>query len=152
MSSRRDAPGRGPRDGHPPGPPHHPPGPPHRSERDSSSKSADERKVLNGTGSVTLAPGERCVWKPSNGADSFITVRNGGDRNTLTCDITGAPPHITGTGPDRASKPLNGRWSIRPNTTADVTAFGDFEGQVVTIINSSDPETTCHIRTHVPGS
>lgn len=154
MASRRDAPkGRGPRDGRPPGPPHHPPGPPHRLEHDSSTGSADEPLILNGTGNVTLAPGERCIWEPSNGADSFITVRNDGLRNTLTCDITGAPPHITGTQSNGAPKPLNGRWKIPPNMpTAEVRASGDFEGHRVTIINNSDPETTCHVFTNVPGS
>lgn len=162
MSSRRgSAGGRGPREGRPPGLPHHPPGPPHRFEHDISSESADEPPILNdtgavtvnGNGDVTLAAGKRCIWHPSNGADSRITVRNGGRLNALTCDITGAPPDITATGPDGASKPLNQRWKIPPNMpTADVTASGDFQAKAVTIINISDPETPCRILMHVSGS
>ena len=106
--------------------------------------------TIKGQGSSTISPNFHCTWYTTNGSTSTITITNSGSENTLTFDVSGAPETISAVGPNGEIKKFNDRWTIPPGESkGQVKAFGNFMGTVVSIMNQSDPSTTCQIDTTV---
>lgn len=102
--------------------------------------------TIKGAGDATIGVNRHCTWYTTNGSTLTITVKNPGD-NTLTFSVSGAPEDIEATGPD-GSKKFNGTWTVPPKQpAAQVLAFGNFKGNVVSIMNVSSPATPCAIVT-----
>lgn len=105
--------------------------------------------TIKGTGEVAFAENYHCTWYTTNGSTSTIIIRNPGD-NELTFAVSGAPDDIEATGPDGSHKKLNVSWKIPPKQPrAQVLAFGNFRGTVVSIMNLSNPGTGCEVITKV---
>lgn len=105
--------------------------------------------TIHAAGEARIEPHEHCTWYTTNGSTCTITITNPGKENTLTFDVTGAPETMTAEGPSDVTKKFNGRWTIPPGRSGRVKAFGDFLGSVVSIMNQSDPATSCDINTTV---
>lgn len=108
---------------------------------------AGSNPVIDKAGTAQFGAPFFCTWKTANGQPSTVTITNPGP-NTLTVSVSGAPDGIKGSN----GKPLNGVWSIPPNCpTCQVNAAGDFQGQTVTIFNTSNPNTTCKVTAQTAG-
>lgn len=116
---------------------------PHSTHHDLA---AGSNPVIQKAGTASFVQPYYCTWNSTNGQTSTLTISNPGP-NTLTVGVSGAPATIMS-----GSKPLNGVWSIPPNCpTCDVIAFGNYLGTTVTIVNLSNPNTTCAVVAQVAG-
>lgn len=103
--------------------------------------------VINRAGTANFGAPFFCTWNTANGQPSTVTISNAGP-NTLTVSVSGAPANIL----NSKGAPLNGIYSIPPNCpTCQVNAAGDFQGQTVTIFNTSNPNTTCAVTAQTAG-
>lgn len=108
----------------------------------------DDNPVIQGTGTTTIDAPQHATWITNNGSTCTITITNPSVADSLTIVISGAPTEITAT--DGSS--FDGQHVIPPNSpTTTVTAFGDFKGQQVSIVNVSSPSAPCYIDAFCPG-
>lgn len=108
---------------------------------------AGSNPVINKAGTAQFGAPFFCTWLTANGQPSTVTIANVGP-NTLTVSVSGAPQNIL----NSKGQPLNGVYSIPPNCpTCQVNAQGDFQGQTVTIFNTSNPNTTCSVTAQTAG-
>jgi hypothetical protein len=83
--------------------------------------------VIKKSGSARFGKNHHCTWYTTDGSKSIITIHNPGRDNTLTFIVNGAPETIH----DTDGKKFNGLHEIPPNCpTCNVTAIGDFKGQM----------------------
>jgi len=103
-----------------------------------------DNPVINGTGAKTFRRTHYCTWHTWDGSILICTIQNPDRHNTLSFVVSGAPSNIMTTD----GESFNGTFSIPPNQPEEnVTAIGDFKGQVVTIFNSSALNADCSVTT-----
>jgi|GEM_PF-494116 len=109
--------------------------------------SDNDNPVIDGTGVVTFPADHYCTWKTNNGSTCICNITNSSMSNTLTVIVSGAPNTMMTT----TGVAFNGRHSLPPNTpTASVTAFGDFQGRQVSIVNISTPSADAKVMAQCP--